>query len=161
MIRHAATILLLLFSGCCVSVAEPITVHDITIVDGDTIDAHGQRYRMIGYDTPEVSTPRRKVGQDEKALATVAKERFAELLQSGPLDLTELPCSCSPEKLANGTCNHGRKCAILSLNGKNIGDTLIDEELAAPFICSKTRCPKMPDWPSIIERQNEAMRTRQ
>jgi endonuclease YncB( thermonuclease family) len=159
--RRAATVLLLLISSCCGSVGEPITAHEITIVDGDTIDAHGQRYRMIGYDTPEVATPRRKVGPDEKALATLAKERLAELMQSGQLDLAEVPCSCSAQKLADGTCNHGRKCAVLMLNGKNIGDTLIAEELAMPFVCSKTRCPKMPDWPSIIQRQNEAMRTRQ
>src|SRR5450756_253740 len=29
------------------SVAEPISVNEISVVDGDTIDAHGQRYRMI------------------------------------------------------------------------------------------------------------------
>ena len=147
-------IMLILFGTVGTSVrAEPISVAEITVVDGDTIDAHGQRYRMIGYDTPEVATPRRKVGPDEKAVATIAKERFTELLNSGPLDLSEVPCSCPAKKLLDGTCNHGRKCAILSLNGKNIGDTLIAEELAVPFICSATRCPRMPDWPRIIERQ--------
>jgi hypothetical protein len=59
---------------------------------------------------------------------------FAELLKSGSLDLTEVPCSCSAKKLRDGTCNHGRKCAILSLNGRNIGDTLIVEELAVPYV---------------------------
>jgi endonuclease YncB( thermonuclease family) len=135
------------------ALAEPITVNDIAVVDGDTIDAHGQRYRMIGYDTPEVKTPRRKVGPDERAVAIIAKERFTELLSSGALDLTEVPCSCSAKKLQDGACNHGRKCAILSLNGKNIGDALIAEELAVPYVCSTTRCPRMPDWPSILERQ--------
>jgi endonuclease YncB( thermonuclease family) len=135
------------------AVAEPINVNDIAVVDGDTIDAHGQRYRMIGYDTPEVKTPRRKVGPGERAVATIAKERFIELLNSGPLDLTEVRCSCSAKSLQDGTCNHGRKCAILSLNGRNIGETLIEEELAVPYVCSATRCPRMPDWPSILERQ--------
>jgi hypothetical protein len=65
------------------------------------------------------------VGPDERAVATIAKERFVELLGSGSLDLTEVRCSCSTKKLRDGTCNHHRKCAILSLNGKNIGDTLI------------------------------------
>jgi endonuclease YncB( thermonuclease family) len=119
----------------------------------DTIDAHGERYRMIGYDTPEVVTPRRRVGPDERAVATIAKERFVELLNSGPLDLTEVRCSCSAKKLRDGTCNYHRKCAVLSLNGKNIGDTLIAEELAVRYVCSATRCPRMPDWPSILERQ--------
>jgi len=135
------------------AVAEPISATDVTVIDGDTIDAHGQRYRMIGYDTPEIRTPRRKVSPDEQAVARIAKERFTELLSSGVLDLSEVPCSCPVKKLQDGTCNHGRKCAILSLNGKNIGDTLIAEELAVPYVCSATRCPRMPDWPRILERQ--------
>ncbi len=52
--------------------AEPVSVDDISVVDGDTIDYRGERYRMIGYDTPEIQTPRRLVGPDEKALATIA-----------------------------------------------------------------------------------------
>ena len=61
------------------ALAEPISVTDVTVVDGDTFDAHGQRYRMIGYDTPEVATPGRRVGPDERAVAMIAKERFVEL----------------------------------------------------------------------------------
>jgi endonuclease YncB( thermonuclease family) len=64
---------------------------DVTVVDGDTVDAHGQRYRMIGYDTPEVVTPRRRVGPDERAVATIAKERFVELLGSGSKALCHTP----------------------------------------------------------------------
>jgi hypothetical protein len=134
--------------------AEAITANDITVVDGDTIDARGQRFRMIGYDTPEVATPRRKVGPDERAAAKIAKERFTELLKGGSLDLTEVPCSCSAAKLRNDKCNHGRKCAVLSLDGKNIGDILIAEELAVSYVCSPTKCPPMPNWPRTLERQD-------
>jgi endonuclease YncB( thermonuclease family) len=146
-IRIIAMSLLLTFAAS----AEPVSVNDISVVDGDTIDYHGERYRMIGYDTPEISTPRRKVSADEKALATLAKERFVELLKSGPLDLTEVRCSCSESKIGTKQCNNGRKCGLLTLNGKNIGDILIAEELAMPFVCGKSRCPRMPDWPRIIE----------
>jgi endonuclease YncB( thermonuclease family) len=133
--------------------AEPIAVDAINVVDGDTIKVGPDTYRMIGYDTPEVRTPRRKVSPDEKALATEAKKRFIELLHSGSLDLTEMPCSCPAHTPGTKKCNHGRKCAVLSVDGKNIGDTLIAEELAMPFVCGQTKCPKMPDWPKIIERQ--------
>ncbi|BAP82069.1 SNase-like nuclease (plasmid) [Bradyrhizobium diazoefficiens] len=69
------TALALMLAFCSGSLrAEPITAAEIAVVDGDTIDAHGQRYRMIGYDTPEVATPRRKVGADERAVAMLAKE---------------------------------------------------------------------------------------
>jgi hypothetical protein len=79
--------------------AEPVSVDAIAVVDGDTIDVGPTCYRMIGYDTPEIKTPRRKVSADEKALATIAKERFIELLHSGPLDLTEVRCSCPADTI--------------------------------------------------------------
>jgi endonuclease YncB( thermonuclease family) len=117
--------------------AEPVNVNDISVVDGDTIYYHGERYRMIGYDTPEIQTPRRIVGPDEKALATIAKERFVELLHSGPLDLAEVRCSCPESKIGTEQCNNGRKCGLLTVNGQNIGEILIGEELAMPFVCGR------------------------
>jgi endonuclease YncB( thermonuclease family) len=133
--------------------AEPVSVDAIAVVDGDTIDVGPTRYRMIGYHTPEIKTPRRKVSADEKALATIAKERFIELLHSGPLDLTEVRCSCPADTIGTKLCNGGRKCGILTVNGKNIGDTLIAEELAVPYVCRETSCPRMPKWTKIIESQ--------
>ncbi|MHC2585909.1 hypothetical protein ACVI1J_010475 [Bradyrhizobium diazoefficiens] len=86
----------------------------------------------------------------------LAKERLGELLHAGALDLTEVPCSCSKSALNKGTCNHGRKCAVLTLDGKNVGATLISEELAVPYVCSATRCPRMPNWERILEQQMKA-----
>ena len=133
--------------------ARPISVDAITVVDGDTIEVEGYRYRLVGYDTPEIKTRRRKVTPDERALAVVAKERFVELLHSGPLDLEEVVCSCPAKTIGTKKCNYGRKCGRLTLNGKNIGEMLIAEELAEPFVCGKSSCPEMPDWPKIIEKQ--------
>jgi endonuclease YncB( thermonuclease family) len=133
--------------------AAPISADAIRVVDDDTIDVGPTRYRMIGYDTPEINTPRRKVSPDEKALATIAKERFVELLYSGPLDLTEAKCSCPAYTIGTKQCNGGRKCGVLTLNGKNIGDTLITEELAVSYICAETSCPRMPNWLKIIRSQ--------
>ncbi|WP_271591998.1 thermonuclease family protein [Bradyrhizobium sp. CCBAU 65884] len=133
--------------------AAPIDANSILVVDGDTIRVGPHRYRLVGYDTPEIKTPRRKVSPDERALATVAKERFGELLRSGALDLTEVACSCPASTIGTEKCNGGRNCGILLLNGKNIGETLIAEELAVPFVCGETECPAMPNWPKIIESQ--------
>jgi endonuclease YncB( thermonuclease family) len=149
--KYRILLLLLLVSGSAAS-AEPIQSSEIRVVDGDTIEARGARYRMVGYDAPETATRGwHKVGSDEKALGLLAKERFQELINSGTLDLQEVPCACPRSKIEDRTCNHGRKCAILRLNGKNIGDSLIAEELAVPFVCGETRCPKMPNWPEIIK----------
>jgi len=139
--------------------AEPLSVDAVAVVDGDTIDVGPHRYRLVGFDTPEINTPRRMVYADEKALATIAKERFIELLHSGPLDLTEVACSCPASTIGTKNCNHGRKCGILTLNGKNIGETLIAEELAVPYVCRRTSCPRMPDWPKIIGSQFPSRRS--
>ncbi|NPU11366.1 thermonuclease family protein [Bradyrhizobium sp. 83002] len=142
--------------------AEPIGPDAITVVDGDTIGVGPQRqalrYRLVGFDTPEIRTPRRKVSADEKALARLAKERLIELLHSGPVDLTEIPCSCPASTVSTKRCNAGRKCGVLKVNGTEVGATLIAEELAVPFVCGKTKCPKMPPWRKIIEEQFPAQR---
>ncbi|MBC9883701.1 thermonuclease family protein [Bradyrhizobium sp. INPA01-394B] len=142
----------ILFSTLSVR-AEPVSVDAITVVDGDTIEIGSYRYRLVGYDTPEIKTRRRKVTADERALAMVAKERFTELLHSGPVDLVEVVCSCPAKTIGIKKCNYGRKCGRLTLNGKNIGEMLIGEELAQLFVCWETSCPEMPDWPKIIEKQ--------
>lgn len=134
--------------------AEPITAAEITVTDGDTIFARGAKYRLVGFDTPEASTPRRKVSADERAVALIAKERLAELISSGQVDLTEVGCSCPPDKLGTKKCNNGRKCGVLTVDGKDVGASLIAEELAMPYVCSPTKCPKMPNWPHIIENYN-------
>ena len=137
--------------------AEPVSVEAIAVVDGDTIDLGPPRarvrYRLTGFDTPEIRTPRRKVSADERALGRLAKERLVELLHSGPVDLTEIACSCSPATIGTKRCNAGRKCGILKVNGADVGATLIAEELAMPFVCGETRCPPMPNWPKIIKSQ--------
>ncbi|GAB9211424.1 hypothetical protein BDS110ZK18_36650 [Bradyrhizobium diazoefficiens] len=131
--------------------AVPIDAAKIQVVDGDTIKIGGTTYRLIGYDTPELTSRWRTVGPDEKALATIAKERLEELIRKGALDLEAVPCSCSKRSRADGTCNFGRKCAILYVDGRNVGEQLIAEELAVPFVCGPHRCPRMPDWTTIIQ----------
>lgn len=136
------------------ALADPISHSEIAVRDGDTIRARGVTYRLVGYDTPEITSRWRSVGPDERAVALIAKERFGELIRSGSLDLQPVPCSCSQAKIAKGLCNHRRKCAILLLDGANVGEKLISEELAVPFVCGAEKCPRMPDWPKIIDAQS-------
>lgn len=129
------------------SSAEPIRAAQITVVDGDTIDAHQHRWRLVGFDTPEVTnTPRRRVGPHERAAGRRASARLSEILASGHIDLTEVKCACDPKA---AQCNYGRKCGVLKVNGHNVGETLIREGLARPYTCSlityRCRGPK-PWW---------------
>jgi len=141
MILRVAAIVLSLVSAAW---AEPVSVADIRVKDGDTIYYRNVEYRMIGYDSPETKSVRwRKVSADERALGEISKARLDELLKSASqIDLSEVQCSCSVEKLATGICNHKRKCGILSVDGENVGKFLIAEELAVPYFCERTRCPK-------------------
>jgi len=139
--------LLLLLLAATPAVAEPIAPAAISVVDGDTIDVAPDRYRLVGFDTPEISTPRRRVGPDERALGMKASARLKEIIAAGGLDLQPVRCSCPDRKIADGTCNFGRKCGLLTANGENVGATLIREGLAKSFICGRTSCPKMPVWP--------------
>jgi endonuclease YncB( thermonuclease family) len=146
--------ILILFAFVSVAWAAPISRNDIHVKDGDTIYYRDVEYRMIGYGSPETKrVPWRTVSKDEMALGEISKARLEELLKSGPVDLTEVQCSCPAKKIENGTCNHHRLCGILSVNGENVGKSLIAEELAVPFVCGKHRCPKMPDWQKIIDTQ--------
>jgi len=65
LVRIAAMLLLAMVAAH----AEPVSVSDIVVKDGDTIHARGSDFRMIGYDTPETWTRRRRVRPDEQALA--------------------------------------------------------------------------------------------
>jgi endonuclease YncB( thermonuclease family) len=127
--------------------AEPVAPSAISVVDGDTIDVGPYRYRLVGFDTPEIRTPSRRVDAEEHALGIKASARLREIVAAGGLDLKEVRCSCTDAKIAAGTCNHGRKCGLLTANGENVGATLIREGLAKEFVCGPTKCPRMPKWP--------------
>jgi len=42
------------------------------------------------------------------------------------------------------TCNFGRRCGTLQVNGVDGGATLISEGLAVRFVCGAASCPKLP-----------------
>jgi hypothetical protein len=69
------------------------------------------------------------------------------LLHAGTLEISP---SCRAQTLGTPACNCGRRRAISTVNGHNIGGYPI-EELAQPFHCSTTRCLKTPDRPKTIE----------
>jgi endonuclease YncB( thermonuclease family) len=129
--------------------AEPIEPSEIKVSDGDTVRAHGERYRLVGFDTPETWSRRRAVPPHERALGKQARKRLKQLIAAGGVDLEEVPCACTKHTRLDdqGRCRtNGRLCAVLSVNGENVGRTLIAEGLAREFICSATECPKQLPW---------------
>ncbi|QDM14592.1 thermonuclease family protein [Tardiphaga sp. vice352] len=126
------------------ALAEPISPDRIQVLDGDTIKIDGSKpdHRLVGFNAPE--TLRAKTDH-ERRMGGFAKERLQELVQGGSLDYSIVECSCKSGTAGTRFCNHGRFCGVLKSNGIDVGQILISEELAAPFHCGPTRCPKTPN----------------
>lgn len=113
----------------------------IRVIDGDTVEVRGEHYRLVGLNTPETFEARCAA---ELELGTRAKERLKQLLSSGAPALVKVPCACPPGTEGTERCNFGRSCGVLSVNGRDVADTLVAEGLAVAFHCGTTSCPRMP-----------------
>lgn len=113
----------------------------IRVIDGDTVDVAGERFRLIGLNTPETFEPR---CSREYALGMRAKERLGELLSTGTPALTKMPCACPPGTEGTDRCNYGRSCGVLTVNGTDVAKTLVGEGRAVAFYCGETSCPPLP-----------------
>lgn len=82
--------------------------------DGDTFWHEGEKVRISDIDTPELN------GEcaSESRRAVAARDRLAELL-SAPYHLQR-----------QGADRYGRTLAIVTLNGRSVGDILVSENLA-------------------------------
>jgi endonuclease YncB( thermonuclease family) len=88
------------------------------VVDGDTLWLQGVKIRVADIDAPEThdfGCP------SEKALGDQATERLHDLLESGPITLAPID---------RDTDRYGRKLRIVMINGRSVGDTLVNEGLA-------------------------------
>ncbi|WP_342588883.1 thermonuclease family protein [Neorhizobium tomejilense] len=114
-----------------------------SITDGDTIRLDdGTRVRLVGFNTPEKFEPQ---CPREAALGNRATERLRELVATATsTDVKLVACACAPGTEGTKKCNHGRSCGTLKVNGRDVGQTLISEGLAVPFVCGANGCPPTP-----------------
>lgn len=115
-----------------------------TITDGDTIKMNGAQdgTRLVGFNTPEIFSPGCAA---ELELGRQAHARLRELVaEAQTVDVEPVACACRPGTEGTDNCNFGRSCAILRTDGTDVGQTLISEGLAVPFICGATSCPPTP-----------------
>jgi endonuclease YncB( thermonuclease family) len=139
-----AIIAALVLAALCGAVdAEPIQSKDIRVLDGDTIRVFGSRpdVRLVGLNAPETV---RAECDEERSLGDQATRRLRALVRTGSLDLTLVACACLPGTEGTLQCNYGRKCGVLTSNGKDVSAMLIAEGLAVPFVCTGVRCPPTP-----------------
>jgi endonuclease YncB( thermonuclease family) len=121
--------------------AEAFTPASVRVIDGDTISLNDGRpdVRLVGFNTPE--TGNRALCEAERQKGEAAKQCLHELVSRSRLSFQEVACSCSP---GSTTCNYGRRCGILTTDGKDVGSVLISEELAVRFVCGASSCPPLP-----------------
>jgi endonuclease YncB( thermonuclease family) len=125
--------------------AEPIASQHIYVLDGNTIDMHGHRIRLAGFDAPEEGQRARCA--TERTLAARAAARLRQIILRGDkVDLQMVACGCPPGTEGTQQCNSGWPCARLTVDGKDVGAMLVAENLAHTFICSQYSCPKRTSW---------------
>lgn len=96
-----------------------IVLASLIAYDGDTFRYGNERFRVIGYDTPEIN------GKcvAERMLAVKGKDRLQELLHQGPVTIER-----SPKKDV-----YRRTLATVKIGGADVGQLLISEGLAVPI----------------------------
>jgi endonuclease YncB( thermonuclease family) len=125
--------------------AEPIASNDIYVLDGNTVDMHGQRIRLVGFDAPEEGQRARCA--TERTLAARASARLRQIIRRGDrIDLQMVACACPPGTEGTQQCNNGWQCGRLTVDGKDVGDILVAESLAHAFVCGQYSCPKRMSW---------------
>ena len=98
-----------------------LSAFEVVTVDGDTIDHGDDRYRLVGFDTPETYRPQCAA---EKALGLKAKARLSELIETaGQIKLV----------IETDLDVHDRFLAVGRVAGQNVGTILISEGLARPY----------------------------
>ncbi|MCO8146838.1 thermonuclease family protein [Rhodovulum tesquicola] len=124
-----------------------LVARDIQVVDGDTIRVPGdsRRVRLVGFNTPEVFSPR---CERERQLGTRATRRLTDMLDGAArIEFQRVACACRPGTEGTDACNFGRICGSLYVDGRDVGEVLISEGLAARYICGPYSCPRPPgDW---------------
>ena len=116
----------------------------IEVIDGDTVRHQGLTYRLIGFDTPERGDNARCDYERERADAATA--RLRSLVASGEGNLKRVACACRPGTEGTKNCNYGRLCGSLTIAERDVGQILISEGLAHPYVCGATNCPRRRPW---------------
>lgn len=92
------------------------------VVDGDTFWMAGEKIRIADIDTPETHPAR---CPQEARLGAAATQRLQALLNSGAVSL---------HPIDRDTDRYGRLLRRVEVNGRGVGDTLIAEGLARPYL---------------------------
>jgi micrococcal nuclease len=100
---------------------DPSSVQVSRVIDGDTLAlAGGERVRIANIDTAEM--PPRSQCEREAQLALKAKSRLSELVRAGG--------SVTLSRTGRDKDRYGRLLRTVRINGRDVGDQLVQEGLA-------------------------------
>ncbi|MEX3008380.1 thermonuclease family protein [Hoeflea sp. TYP-13] len=95
---------------------------EVRVIDGDTVEIDGERIRIANIDTPEL---RGAKCEAEYRLAKIAARRVEELLE-----LHRIRIRRGDPKDGRLKDRYGRTLAIIYVDGVDLGEILIEEDLA-------------------------------
>ena len=125
-----AALALLIGTGCTTVVSssgptQAVIPADLRVIDGDTLSWRGERVRLVGFDTPEIFSPR---CASEAHKGQAAKRMLAGMIvRARSADLAIHPESD----------RYGRMLATLSLDGTDVGRRLVAAGLARPYLSGR------------------------
>lgn len=97
----------------------------VSVTDGDSVRIDGVAHRIANIDAPEL---RHAQCDAERRLAVVAKRRLTELLASGKVEVT-----VGDPQTGRTFDRFNRILATITVDGRDVGRTLVAEELARPW----------------------------
>ena len=122
----------------------PLQSGPIEVIDGDTVRLQGVVYRLTGFDAPERGDKARC--DYERRRGEEAIERLRKLVAGGGTNFKRVACACRPGQEGTKNCNFGRLCGSVSIDGRDVGQILMSEGLAHPYVCGATSCPQRRPW---------------
>lgn len=96
-----------------------------SVTDGDSVRIDGVAHRIANIDAPEL---RHAQCDAERRLALVAKRRLTELLASGRIEVT-----VGDPHTGRTFDRFNRILATITVDGRDVGKTLVAEDLARPW----------------------------
>jgi endonuclease YncB( thermonuclease family) len=119
--RRAGLLLALVLMGCSAEVERPTVVR---VYDGDTVtvrhEGREQSVRIMGLDTPEIGRNARCAAEEQ--LGQRARAELLKFLGAG-----------RPEFRWFGDDRYGRRLAVVTVNGRDAADHLINMNLAVRY----------------------------
>jgi micrococcal nuclease len=111
--------------------AKDIKPAEIRVLNGDTVVAHGEIYRLAGFETPD---PAHAQCPAERRLGYRATFHLRHLVSGGELELVPV------------TCSEDHPCAVLRAHGRDVAEIMVADGLARSHACNAASCVPHKAW---------------